>query len=112
MRARMPMRFIGKNLRPTKLEQQGQVSKCDHLSLPCVSLLRALASLDDALEVLAQNPEHAEERDQQRERQTRRSIAHNLLRDLAEGIPSRDDPAGPQAGRDAIERQKSGPRQL
>jgi hypothetical protein len=51
--------------------------------------------LGDALELLAQNPGEAEERKQHHQAEARRGIAHDLLRDLAEGIASRDDRAGP-----------------
>jgi len=74
--------------------------------------VRGLASFDHSLELLAQNPEQAEERDQQSKGQAGRGVAYQLLWDLTEGIAYRDNPTRPESGRDEIQRQESGPRQL
>src|SRR6185369_15778448 len=52
---------------------------------------RDLASLDHPFELFAQNPGQAEEPDQHHQAQTGRGIVHELLRQVTEGIASRND---------------------
>ena len=71
----------------------------------------ASVSLHDLIELPAEQPGHAEERDQHHETQTRRGVVDGRLRKLTEGIAGRDNSSGPKARRDEIERKESGPGQ-
>ena len=80
--------------------------------VPPLKSIPASGLLDNALELPAHYPGDAKERDQHHEAEARRCFAHDLLRDLAEGIANRDSRARPQARRGEIERQEGGPGQL
>jgi hypothetical protein len=71
----------------------------------------ASVSLHDLIELPAEQPGQAEERDQHHDAQARRGIVDGRLRKLAEGIAGRDNCAGPKARRDEVERKESGPGQ-
>ena len=70
-----------------------------------------LTTLENALKPSAQNPGEAKEREQHHQAQVRRGIAHDLLRDLAEGIAGGNNCTGPYARRNEVEHQESGPGQ-
>jgi hypothetical protein len=72
---------------------------------------RASVSLHDLIELPAEQPGQAEERDQHHDAQARRGIVDGRLRELTEGVAGRDDGAGPKARRDEVERQECGPGQ-
>jgi hypothetical protein len=86
----------------------------ERLCPPCGDpqpLALASVSLHDLLELPAEQPGQAEERDQHHDAQARRGIVDGRLRELTEGVAGRDDGAGPKARRDEVERKEGGPGQ-
>src|SRR5258707_7524390 len=73
----------------------------------------ALASVSrhDLIELPAEQPGQAEERDQHHDAEARRGIVDGGLRELTEGIAGRDNCTGPKARRDEVERNECRPGQ-
>jgi hypothetical protein len=74
-------------------------------------LTLASVSLHDLIELPAEQPGQAEERDQHHDAQARRGIVDGRLRELTEGIAGRDNGAGPKAGSYEVEGKEGGPGQ-
>src|SRR5258705_3676784 len=74
-------------------------------------LALALVSLHDLIELPAEEPGQAEERDQHHDAEARRGIVDGRLRELTEGIAGRDNDSGPKARRDEVERKECRPGQ-
>jgi hypothetical protein len=71
----------------------------------------ASVSLHDLIELPAEQPGQAKERNQHHDAKARRGIVDGSLRELTEGIAGRDNGAGPKAGSYEVERQECGPGQ-